>query len=50
MIPANYSTISFPSLGIEVNPGRTLALTTNLSRTLLSPVIKSIAFIRIPPR
>ena len=26
MIPANYSTISFPSLGIEVNPGRTLAL------------------------
>mgnify|MGYP002602406888 CR=1 FL=1 len=26
MIPANYSTISFPSLGIEVNPGRALAL------------------------
>ena len=26
MIPANYSTISFPSLGIEVNPGRALTL------------------------
>ena len=26
MNPANYSLISFPSLGIEVNPGRTLAL------------------------
>ena len=26
MIPANYSTISFPSLGIAVNPGRALAL------------------------
>ena len=26
MIPANYSMISFPSLGIEVNPGRTLAI------------------------
>ena len=26
MNPANYSMISFPSLGIEVNPGRTLAL------------------------
>ena len=26
MNPANYSLISFPSLGIEVNPGRTLAI------------------------
>ena len=26
MIPANYSTISFPSLGIAVNPGRALTL------------------------
>ena len=26
MNPANFSMISFPSLGIEVNPGRTLAL------------------------
>ena len=26
MIPANYSTISFPSLGIEINPSRTLSL------------------------
>ncbi len=26
MIPANYSSISFPSLGIEVNPPRTLCL------------------------
>ena len=26
MIPANYSPISFRALGIEVNPGRALAL------------------------
>ena len=26
MIPANYSTISFPSLGVAVNPGRALTL------------------------
>ena len=26
MNPANYSAISFPSLGIEVNPGRVLEL------------------------
>ena len=26
MIPANYSTISFPFLGIEVNPPRVLEL------------------------
>ena len=26
MIPANYSTISFPALGIEVNPLRSITL------------------------
>ena len=26
MIPASYSTISFPSLGIEVNPVRSIGL------------------------
>ena len=34
MIPANYSTISFPSLGIEVNPGRALALVESGRRGL----------------
>ena len=26
MNPSNYSTISFPSLGIEIDPGRTLSI------------------------